>query len=379
MTTPFKRAQTLWPPTCHNQWMSEEFVPGWASVIIPTFSRAGMITEALDSVWAQNYRPIEVIVVDDGSTDKTSEVIKRWSKQYADDPQFELRYFRQKNSGAPTARNRGLIESKGEFIQMLDSDDALLPEKFSKSATRFHEGAAIDMVYGPYIVDFGNGQHELDFFLPQSEVSPSFATLMTNAHKLWTAAPMHRRRSVLRAGPWDESLLCCQDVEWHPRVMLQTRLTAQLDAPLAIYRRHGEETISRKRIFNPAPIKSRVRATVSISKTLEIAGLKNKRASKYLASNSISCARSAIPAGAGNLTRTILLQTKQLWYPFQRYRIEAAFWRMISYLPPALTVGTFKALSIVKTFATRLLRRFHRVKAMRQLRDLSTASNCSNR
>lgn len=59
---------TLWPETCHGRWMSEEYEPGLVSVIIPTYNRAHFLVEAMDSVWSQTYRPIELIVVADGSS-----------------------------------------------------------------------------------------------------------------------------------------------------------------------------------------------------------------------------------------------------------------------------------------------------------------------
>jgi glycosyltransferase involved in cell wall biosynthesis len=73
--------------------MSEEYIPGIVSVIIPTYNRAKYLVEAMDSVWNQTYRPIELIVVDDGSTDGTKEILEDWKKKLASDRDFELRYF----------------------------------------------------------------------------------------------------------------------------------------------------------------------------------------------------------------------------------------------------------------------------------------------
>lgn len=99
-----------------------------ASVIIPSYNRAKHITKALDSVYAQTYRPIEVIVVDDGSTDNTKEVIESWAKTN-DNDSFITRYVCQENGGAPAARNTGIKEAKGKYLQFFDSDDILLPKK----------------------------------------------------------------------------------------------------------------------------------------------------------------------------------------------------------------------------------------------------------
>src|SRR5579863_8085008 len=103
-------------------WMQEAYRRGVVSVIIPSFNRATLVTRALDSVFAQTYRPIELLVVDDGSTDESPKVIESWAIRHRGN-EFEVHLICQPNCGAPTARNRGLIDCTGEFIQFLDSDD----------------------------------------------------------------------------------------------------------------------------------------------------------------------------------------------------------------------------------------------------------------
>ncbi len=92
-----------------------------ASVIIPTCNRRELLLEALDSVLAQTYGDFELIVVDDGSTDGTTEVLKRYGDR--------LIYTYQANRGVSVARNRGIELARGEFIAFLDSDDLWLPKK----------------------------------------------------------------------------------------------------------------------------------------------------------------------------------------------------------------------------------------------------------
>ena len=93
------------------------------SVIIPTFNRSWTIIEALQSVLAQNYKPLELIIVDDGSSDDTMEKLKPFMEQ--------IIYLKQENKGVSAARNIGIKKSKGEFIAFLDSDDLWLPSKIS--------------------------------------------------------------------------------------------------------------------------------------------------------------------------------------------------------------------------------------------------------
>ena len=99
------------------------------SVIIPTYNRAEIIEEAVDSVLAQDYKDFELIVVDDGSTDNTSEVLAT----YGDD----IRVLYQENKGVSAARNRGISEAAGKLIAFLDSDDLWMPQKLTTQVEFF--------------------------------------------------------------------------------------------------------------------------------------------------------------------------------------------------------------------------------------------------
>jgi glycosyltransferase involved in cell wall biosynthesis len=127
-------------------WITAEGCEGLVSVIIPTYNRAAIIQEALDSVYQQTYRPIEVIVVDDGSSDGTENIVKTWAEGHKVESGFTVEYLSQKNMGAQAARNRGTCASQGQFIQFLDSDDLLLKEKLVRAVQLF-QSRSVDMVY----------------------------------------------------------------------------------------------------------------------------------------------------------------------------------------------------------------------------------------
>src|SRR5258708_549681 len=103
--------------------------PALVSVVIPTWNRAALLGDALDSVFAQDYAPVQVIVVDDGSTDDTRSLVARY-------PCVE--YYQQQHAGSAAARNRGVAHARGDYVAFLDSDDVWLPGKLRTELDLFH-------------------------------------------------------------------------------------------------------------------------------------------------------------------------------------------------------------------------------------------------
>ena len=100
------------------------------SCIVPVFNGARYLRDALDSIFAQTYRPLEIIVADDGSTDNTTAVVASYGHR--------VRYLRQRNQGPAAARNLGIRTATGEFVAFLDADDLWHPDKLKRQLARFH-------------------------------------------------------------------------------------------------------------------------------------------------------------------------------------------------------------------------------------------------
>jgi glycosyltransferase involved in cell wall biosynthesis len=109
------------------------------SVVIPVFNGAAYIGEAIESVLGQSLPPAEIIVVDDGSSDGTAEVVRRY--------QPGVLYRRQAHEGAGAARNLGIRESKGDWLAFLDADDVWLPDKLRLQKAAFEEDPGLDLVF----------------------------------------------------------------------------------------------------------------------------------------------------------------------------------------------------------------------------------------
>lgn len=115
------------------------------SVIIPCFNYAHFLPEALESILNQTYKNWECIVVNDGSTDDTRKVTQSYTKK---DERFK--YFYQSNKGVSVARNRGIKKCRGKYIQLLDADDFIAPEKIKNQLKCFNANPSIDIVYSEY-------------------------------------------------------------------------------------------------------------------------------------------------------------------------------------------------------------------------------------
>jgi len=110
------------------------------SVVIPTYNRAAYLGRALQSVFAQTFKDFEVIVVDDGSTDNTADIVNAWKDK--------IHYFYQKNQGRAVARNKGIELAKGKYIAWLDSDDEWYPDRLARQVPVMEKNADTGMTLG---------------------------------------------------------------------------------------------------------------------------------------------------------------------------------------------------------------------------------------
>jgi len=208
------------------------------SIIIPCYNAELWVAAAIESALGQTYDNNEVIVVDDGSTDGSLEVIKQF--------EGKVTCVSTSNRGPSAARNTGFGIANGEWIQFLDADDLLHPEKLRLSLEGCRAYPTAEFVWAPY--DTVDEEFTLDgagtaLKVPESCDLPatlSRETLLAH-HAPWAA--VFRRGLLERVGNWNESLKGWEDLEYHARIAAQLPLYARLSLPLHFYREHSGERV----------------------------------------------------------------------------------------------------------------------------------------
>jgi glycosyltransferase involved in cell wall biosynthesis len=190
------------------------------SVIIPTFNRAGVLARAIDSVLGQTYRPVEVMVVDDGSMDDTPEILKTYGDAIVS--------VVQDNAGPSAARNRGIRESRGELIAFLDSDDLWLATKLERQVDLLAKaGSEVPCCLCDSLIRMPSGEERSSFeiaWLRPSEPEGLWlnpAAVLATRFVLFSQAVLVRRRFLLDCGCFDEQLWLMEDHDLALRLALR--------------------------------------------------------------------------------------------------------------------------------------------------------------
>lgn len=185
------------------------------SVIIPTYNRSKLLKEAIESVLQQNYTDFEVLVVDDGSTDDTHSVVKRFS-----DPR--LRYFYKDNGGQSSARNLGLVKAKGKYIAYLDEDD-LWPSKYLDSLVeQFEQNKEYGATYARVIVLSPDGEKK-ELGSPNRSRSGWITKYFLDYSPCLMPSATCFRRSVCKDFFWDEAIIRNPDYDFFLRISTKIR------------------------------------------------------------------------------------------------------------------------------------------------------------
>lgn len=171
------------------------------SVIIPVYNCEKYLAAAIKSILAQTYRPIEILIIDDGSTDKSAEVAKSFMPH--------IQYYYQPNNGVATAINYGIDLSKGNFLAFLDSDDLWLKDKLIIQSQYFVKNPHLDIAFG-HVQQFISS--ELDNLYRQKFEIPK--EIMQGIHK---GTMLIKRQSFLDVGYFNTNWKIGEFIDWYIR------------------------------------------------------------------------------------------------------------------------------------------------------------------
>jgi len=201
------------------------------SIIIPAYNQGRFLAVAIDSALQQTYRDLEVIVVDDGSTDETRDVAARFGDR--------ITYIHQKNTGLPGARNRGIREARGEYLCFLDSDDFYHPEKIQRQVELLEADPQIGFVYCDIITTDEAGQavaEQSSVNSPTRQMSGNIFQTLMMAGYFPPHTVMIRRKVVEAVGEFDPALGGHADYDLWLRVSAAGHAACFIDEKLAYYR-----------------------------------------------------------------------------------------------------------------------------------------------
>lgn len=206
------------------------------SVIIPAYNSEKTIAKTIQSVLNQDYSPIEIIVVNDGSLDYTEKIVKEFK---------EVKYISQKNSGVSVARNNGLSHANGEFIQYLDADDLLAEGKLRLQVSALQNNNA-DVAYGDWkkFIEEDSIFKELELVKRSMDKRPEIE-LITD---FWIplAALLYSRKIVDKIGGWNLNLPIIQDARYALDAARHGAKFIYTEGVMAYYRAHTSGSLSTK-------------------------------------------------------------------------------------------------------------------------------------
>lgn len=206
------------------------------SVIIPVYNGDRYIVQAVKSVLSQTYKNWEIIIVDDGSTDNTRQLLEPYLNT--------IQYVYQENQGAAGARNRACQLAKGEFLAFLDSDDLFLPDKLAKQIAYFDANPALDMVQTGWFIMDETGEN-ISEVKPWQQAPKLDLTSFILYKCVRPSAMMLRREWWESLGGFDGQLPPTEDLDFALRLCLKGCQAVWLEEILTGYRQHSSNLMSK--------------------------------------------------------------------------------------------------------------------------------------
>jgi glycosyltransferase involved in cell wall biosynthesis len=216
------------------------------SIIIPTYNGERTIVKAIESVLTQSFQDFEIIVVDDGSTDKTKEIVLELIEKDS-----RIKYIYQANSGGPARPiNEGIKISKGEFLSFLEQDDEWLPEKLKNQIDFIEQRPGLGMIScGAIIKSDTSGKQRKFEFLKDKSSDFWFKSMLENKNFFYNLSTLLVRKSSYKEIYFDENLKISTDLDFYIRMMPSG--FGVVSEPLVIYHSNQDSLSKSKKSLSP--------------------------------------------------------------------------------------------------------------------------------
>lgn len=261
------------------------------SVVVPTYERVGFIAETVESVLAQDYPRIEIVLSDDGSADGTAEAVKRFGDEH---PTMITALTVKHNTGLPANLNRGLQAATGELVARLDGDDVMLPGKLRQGVEALRlRPDAVACSHDAEVFDSGSGR-VLGLFselyngrrgLRQGGVE----LLFDPTYHMMNSATMFRASAAPRRG-WDERLRSNNDLLWHIELLRKGPVVGLQDA-LVRYRRHAGSMTAQPRTLEERLEEGLIAMAIVTARFPELQRMARRRSTGFLLAEAVASAR----------------------------------------------------------------------------------------
>lgn len=232
------------------------------SVIIPVYNRASMLLDAVNSVLLQSYNNYEIIIIDDGSTDNTPELIQTLISSNS-----KIDSIRLQNGGPGLAREAGRLHAQGEFIQYLDSDDLLAPKKFELQVSALQKDTSAGACYGITDIEITNTAPSKNKRIHAwKKTGERIDTILPSmlASRWWgTSTALYRKQVCDLAGPW-QAWINEEDWEYDCRIGMTNNKLCYVPEIVSIERQHNLQRLSSDGITDHNKVCARVHAHTAI-------------------------------------------------------------------------------------------------------------------
>lgn len=186
------------------------------SVIVPVWNRESLITRCLDSIAQQTYKPHELLVVDNNSSDNTYKVVESWM-QRNEDSGITFKLIKESRKGATAARQKGLENSRGDYLLFFDSDDEMHVDLIEKAESEIQKEKSVDIVCWKCRIHLLNGKNKIPAFDVKSPMESHLINTL-----LRTQGYMVRREFLVEIGGWQKPLQVWNDFELGLRILLNS-------------------------------------------------------------------------------------------------------------------------------------------------------------